>query len=178
MKLLIIIYFYFLKKTTYDKIIKRIEGVSMKKYLLYLLILFFPLIVFADDITRDYEIKITDTDFNINEYFSLSNYTNWKVSDPSVASIVDGVIIPIKAGSTTITATKELNNYTLNLEVVNPDKKVVNTNKDINQVMEDVNVKNPKTGDFLILLFMIVGLSLVTAIFLSYNMRHNKFEDL
>ena len=150
----------------------------MKKYLLYLLILFFPLIVFAEDISRNYEIKITDTDFNINEYFSLSNYTNWDVSDPSVASVVEGIVIPIKVGKTTIKATINENTYILNIEVINPEKKTMSTDKDINQVMQDVDVKNPQTGDFLILLFMIVGLSLVTAIFLSYNMRHNKFEDL
>ena len=148
----------------------------MKKYLLYLLVLLLPIIVLAEDISRSHELKLTDTDFNINEYFSLSSNTNWNVADPSVASVVDGVVIPIKAGTTTITASKEFNNYTLQLEVVNPDKKVVNTNKDINQVMEDVNVKNPKTGDTLILLVMVIVLSLITTISLKYIMKNNKYE--
>lgn len=148
----------------------------MKKIIFYLLVLFLPIVVLAEDITRDYEIKLTDTDFNINEYFSLANDTNWNVSDPSVASIVDGIVIPIKAGTTKITVSKEFNNYTLNLNIINSEKKVVNTNKNINQVMEDVDVKNPKTGDTFILLIMVVVLSLITTISLKYIMRNNKYE--
>ena len=153
----------------------------MKKYLLFLLFLLLPLMVFAEDISKNYELEITNTEFNINEYFSLTNINNWNVSDPSVASIVDGIIVPIKAGTTTITTTVTTstsnNTYTLNLEVVNPEKKVINTNKDINQVMQDVDVKNPKTGDALILLIMIISLSLVTSVFISIIMKNNKYEE-
>ena len=149
----------------------------MKKYITFLLIMFLPFIVFAENIVKDYEIKLNDSDFNINSYFSISdNNVTWIVSDPSVASVVEGNIIPIKAGSTIIKANIGNNDYILNLEVVNLEKKVVNTNKNINQVMEDVNVKNPKTGDALILLTMIVSLSLVTSIFISIIMKNNKYE--
>ena len=42
--------------------------------------------------------------------------------------------------------------------------------------MEDVDVKNPKTGDTFILLIMVVVLSLITTISLKYIMRNNKYE--
>lgn len=150
----------------------------MKKYFTFLIILLIPFLVFAQNIEKSYELKVNDTEFNINELFGLDNRSiTWNVSDPSVASVVDGTIVPIKAGTTIISTTIEDNKYVLNLEVVNPEKKVVNTNKDINQVMEDVDVKNPKTGDALILLIMIIGLSLMTSLFLSYIMKHNKYEE-
>ena len=150
----------------------------MKKYFTFLIILLVPFLVFAQNIEKSYELKVNDTEFNINELFGLDNRSiTWNVSDPSVASVVDGTIVPIKAGTTIISTTIEDNKYVLNLEVVNPEKKVVNTNKDINQVMEDVDVKNPKTGDALILLIMIIGLSLMTSLFLSYIMKHNKYEE-
>lgn len=156
----------------------RIEGVKMKKYVAFLLVLLIPFFVSAQNYNSSKELKVNDTDFNINEYFSITNRNAvWSVEDPSVASVVDSTVIPIKAGTTTITATIGEDSYTLQLEVVNIEKKVVNTNKDINQVMQDVDVENPKTGDAMILLIMIISLSLVTAVFLSYIMKHNKYEE-
>ena len=149
----------------------------MKKYLTFLVILLIPFLVYAENIEKNKELVLSDTDFNINEYFSIANNTSWSITDPSVASVVEGNIVPIKVGNTILTTTINNDRYVLNLEVVNPDRKVVITNKDINQVMADVDVKNPKTGDAMILLMMIIGLSLVTSLFFSTIMKHNKYEE-
>ena len=150
----------------------------MKKYFAFLLILLVPFLVFAQDIEKNYEIKVDNTEFSINEFFGITTGNiSWNVTDPSVASVVDGTIIPIKAGSTIITTTIQDQRYVLYLTVSNTDKKVVNTNKNINEVMADADVKNPKTGDAMILLITVIALSLITSLFLSYIMKHNRYEE-
>ena len=149
----------------------------IKKILVLIVLLFIPLVIHAENIEKSIVINGTDSTININDYFDLSSNENiWMVEDPSIANIVNNEIVPLKTGTTKIYTSINNDHYTLNIEIVTEKKNL--SNKTINQVMEDVDVKNPKTTDFLLLLVMIVVLSLATAIFLTYNMRHNKFEDL
>lgn len=136
----------------------------MKKILLLLLLI--PAIVFAKDYERSVTIKITDDSVSISEYFNPGTTVRWNINDPSVLNIVDNKIIPIKVGETYITANTGTDTYKLNITVSNETTNVVNTdNKDINQVMNDVDVKNPRTGDEVILLVMVIILSLLVTLF-------------
>lgn len=150
----------------------------MKRIVLLLALLVFPACVFAYTNEKSAKIKLTDNEKNINEYFNLEKTNrSWSVEDASVASVVDGTIIPIKVGSTVIKATIGSDTYILNLEVTNEEVAVVTTNKDINSVMKDVNVSNPKTGDEIVLLGLVIILSLLTIIFFKTKMNHGRYEE-
>ena len=136
----------------------------MKKLLLLLLLI--PAICFAKDYERSVTIKITDDSVNISDYFNPTTTVRWSIDDPSVLNIVDNKIIPIKVGETFITANTTTDTYKLNITVSNEKTNVTNTNnKDINQVMSDIDVKNPRTGDEVILLVMVIILSLLVTLF-------------
>ncbi len=151
----------------------------MKKIITVLVLLLFPFIVLAYTNENNAKIIITDNEKSINEYFNLGSdvTTNWSVEDASVASIVNNKIIPIKVGTTDIKSEINGDTYILHLEVTNEETSVVTKNKDINSVMQDVSVTNPKTGDEVVLLAMVILLSFVTIIFFRVRMGHGKYEE-
>lgn len=151
----------------------------MKKIIMFILFLMVvPTIVFAQSYEKSVKLKLTDEDVNINEYFNLGNANlRWSISNPSVATLIDNNIMTIKVGLTDITASNNGNDYVLHLEVVNTESTTVSDNKDINQVMQDVKVSNPQTGDEIILLVMVIVFSFLTIIFFRFRMDHGRYEE-
>ena len=150
----------------------------MKKMMtLFIILLALPVIVLAQDYEKSAKLKITDEGVNINDYFNLGNkQLNWSISEPSSATILNNIIMPIKVGKIDITATNANDKYILHLEITEDESTTVSNDKDINQVMEDVKVSNPQTGDGILLLLMVVIFSMLTVMFFNYKMQHSRFE--
>ncbi len=65
----------------------------------------------------------------------------WRVANPKILKIENGKVIPLKIGTTTVTATYKNNNYSIEFRVTG---------------LPSININNPKTGASLFLIFSII----------------------
>lgn len=103
------------------------------------------------DLEKAKTIKLSSRD-SIQSYFSELKSVNtedisWRVADPSILKIENGKVIPLKVGTTQVTATYNNINYTVNFRITS--------------IKGDIN--NPKTGlnAFLVIAIVIAGCALI-----------------
>ncbi len=98
------------------------------------------------DLEKAKTIKLSATD-SVQALFEELKDVNpkdilWRVADPSILKIVDGKVVPLKIGTTAITATFDNTNYTVNYRVTS---------------IKSANaIKNPKTGVNVFLIIAVV----------------------
>ncbi len=104
------------------------------------------------DLAKAKTISITSTDSVMALFEELKGVNPqdilWRVADPSILKIVDGKVVPLKVGTTAITATFDNTNYTVNYRVTS---------------IKGATIKNPKTGAnvFLIIAAVITACALI-----------------
>ncbi len=117
------------------------------------------------DLEKAKTISISSTDSVIALFEELKGVNPkdilWRVADTSILKIVDGKVVPLKVGTTAITATFDNTNYTVNYRVTS---------------IKGATIKNPKTGAnvFLIIAAVIAACALIFPVALKGSQKQEQ----